>query len=255
MPLAHQRADDDTVRSGTIVLADEQLAGRGRQSRRWETPPRQALLLSIIFQQPLPWALHEIPMAAALAAVQAVSSCWSTLSAEVGLKWPNDLLLGQNMASAGKFGGILVENSFYGTEISHVVVGMGINVLQSATMLPPAQPGAPPPTSLRHYLATNKQQVSCDRTDLLIALCLAWSALVAPSQESPTLQQRWRAKLWTLGQQVTVHAGVGQPGSQNVLLMGEAVDVTPEGHLLVRDADGTLQRCTAGDVSIRMAPP
>ena len=54
MPLAHQLATQAATRSGTLVVADEQTAGRGRLDRRWEAPPGQALLVSIILKPPLP---------------------------------------------------------------------------------------------------------------------------------------------------------------------------------------------------------
>ena len=264
MPIAHQRALDTTVRSGTVILTDEQTAGRGRQTRRWETPPRQALLLSIIFKRPFPLAVHEFSMAAGVAAVQAVTTCWPELEGQVGLKWPNDLLLGSAMTNAGKFGGILVENSFYGATLSHAIVGMGINVLQSEAMLPPALPGAPPPTSLAHYLSAVSDNVATAgmggdrqlwREELLIALCQAWATLLQLPSESPAVQQRWRSLLWTLGQQVTIHQEPAASDAPGATIAGEAIDVTPEGLLVLRDHTGTIQHFAAGDVSVRLTQP
>jgi len=254
MPLAHHLAIEPATRSGTIVVADEQTAGRGRQARRWETPPRQALLTSLILKAPISFAPQELPMVAGLAIVDAVTSCWPALKGKVGLKWPNDLLLGATMMRARKFGGILIESSFYGANVNYFIVGMGINVLQDEAMLPSPVPGAPAPTSLRHYLTTEEAVTPrCDRTDLLIALCLSWAKLLASTEQFPSILDRWRSVLWTLGHQVTIYQGVGDTREQ--LTSGEAIDVTAEGHLLIRDAAGGTHSFAAGDVSVRFAEP
>ncbi len=261
MILAHARAADPAVRSGTVVIAEEQSAGRGRQQRRWDAPPSQALLMSLILKAPLPIPLPQLPMAAGLAALTAITTTFPALHDQVGLKWPNDLLLGRGMADAGKVGGILVENSFYGAVLTHVVVGIGINLLQEATALPPGLPGAPVPTSLAHYLATRttppvpiSPPPAPDRTTLLIALCQAWAQLLwpPPATALPPLVDRWRTHLWTLGQRVVVHGSAGTPATPDVPFQGRAIDVTAEGHLLVRAADGDTRTFAAGDVSVRL---
>jgi BirA family biotin operon repressor/biotin-[acetyl-CoA-carboxylase] ligase len=260
MILAHARATDPAVRSGTVVVAEEQSAGRGRQQRRWDAPPGQALLMSLILKAPLPVPLPQIPMAAGLAALTALTTTFPVLHEQVGLKWPNDLLLGHDMADAGKVGGILVENSFYGAALTHVVVGIGINILQEATALPPGLPGAPAPTSLAHYLATRATPPGStfpppapDRTALLLALCQAWAQLLwpPPATALPPLVDRWRAHLWTLGESVVVHGGAGTTATPDVPFHGRAIDVTTEGHLLVRAAAGDTRSFAAGDVSVR----
>lgn len=91
---------------GSIVIADHQTAGRGRLDRRWQAPPRTALLVSFVLEpNPL------LSLAAGLAAAEACGS-------EVRLKWPNDLLIDER-----KLGGILVENT---PRIA--ICGIGINL-------------------------------------------------------------------------------------------------------------------------------
>ncbi len=276
MTLAHQRAADPTVRSGTLIIAEEQSAGRGRQQRRWETPPGQALLSSLILKAPLPLPLQQLPMVAGLAALSAITTSIPALQTQVGLKWPNDLLLGYGMANAGKVGGILVESRFYGSTLHYVIIGTGINVLQAATALPSAQPGAPAPTSLFAYLsqspavATPQPTVAVppapaivapDRTALLIAFCQAWAALLWPpplrkgdvtDKALPAIVDRWRAHLWTLGHQVVIYNTATATVPPQVICQGIAVDVTAEGYLLVRDEHGTLHQFAVGDVSVRL---
>jgi biotin-(acetyl-CoA carboxylase) ligase len=180
------------------------------------------------------------------------------LRGQIGIKWPNDLLLGAQRDTAGKLGGILVESSFYGTTVQHAVIGMGINVLQRTPDLPTAPPTAPPPTSLYAYLSTGERGAPADdmpvvdRTALLIALCNAWAHWLTAAATQPdaaaAIFTHWRTQLWTIGEQVTV-----QQTTQGVdaTFVGTAVDVTPAGHLVVRDREGTSHELVAGDVTIR----
>lgn len=91
---------------GSIVVADEQTAGRGRMERRWEAPKGTALLVSFV--------LPRHPLLSLAAGVAAAEAC----GPEVRLKWPNDLLL-----EGRKLGGILVENT-----PDRAVCGIGINL-------------------------------------------------------------------------------------------------------------------------------
>ena len=94
---------------GTIVTADEQSAGRGRQGRAWTAPPRSALLMSLITRRLEP----ELPLAAAVAICDA-------LPARCGIKWPNDIWLERR-----KLAGILVEGR---PQEGWAVLGIGLNV-------------------------------------------------------------------------------------------------------------------------------
>jgi BirA family biotin operon repressor/biotin-[acetyl-CoA-carboxylase] ligase len=91
---------------GSIVLADHQSAGRGRQDHRWEAPEGTALLVSFV--------LPPNPLLSLAAGVATAEASGPT----VRLKWPNDLLLGGK-----KLGGILVE-----TTSAKAICGIGINL-------------------------------------------------------------------------------------------------------------------------------
>jgi BirA family biotin operon repressor/biotin-[acetyl-CoA-carboxylase] ligase len=91
---------------GSIVVADHQTAGRGRHDRRWEAPPRTALLVSFV--------LARNPLLSLTAGVAAAQACGPA----VRLKWPNDLLVGDR-----KLGGILVE-----VAADRAICGIGINL-------------------------------------------------------------------------------------------------------------------------------
>jgi len=242
MPLAHDLAKQPGTRSGVVVVAEEQTAGRGRLARRWEAPPGQALLLSVILHAPLPFAAAELSMRTAVAVALALEDAEPHLRGRVGLKWPNDLLLGDSPPVGSKVAGILIESAWQGDELRYSVLGIGINVNQGARELPAALPGAPTPTSVRSFL---RQPEPIDRTGLLQTLCHTLGEQLACAGEAPPIYGLWRARLWTLGQWVNVYE-VGA-----LVWQGQAVDAALDGTLFVVNARGEMRRFSAGEVTLR----
>lgn len=245
MAVAHRLAVDPATRSGTVVVAEEQTSGLGRLQRRWLAPPNQALLATLIFKAPhLPANMAFLPMIAGIAAVRAIAWLVPDLTDDLGLKWPNDVVIGADLASARKTGGILIESSFLHDQVDFALVGIGINVNQDVATLPVVPADAPPPTSLRVVVGR-----TIDRTALLIALCRAWEELVSPDASPHDIYHEWRNLLLTLGQPVTAHL-YADHGTTKV--MGTAVDVTPDGELVVVDEAGISHVLDAGDVTTRL---
>ncbi len=106
--------------AGTVILADEQTAGRGRSGGRWSAPHGSAVLLTVLERPARTVAVEliSIRVGLALAAVLAPMS-----RSSLGLKWPNDLL-----DRDGKLGGILCEARWRGARLDWVAIGIGINV-------------------------------------------------------------------------------------------------------------------------------
>ncbi len=244
MAIARELAQQPETLSGTLVIAEEQNAGLGRMERRWEAPYAQGLLLSLILKgEQLPLRPVQAPMLAGIALVQAITAVAPELADEIGLKWPNDVLLGEDLASGRKVAGILIESSYREDRLEYVIVGMGINVNQQAADLPAVPPEAPAPTSLRLHLGR-----PLDRADLLIALCMAWVDLLGPERRD--IGQEWRNLLYTLGQPVTVRYF----GDSGAVLNGVATDVTADGELVVQDDGGRTVVVSSGDVTCRHRP-
>ena len=232
---AHALAQDASAASGTVVVADAQTEGRGRLARRWDAPAGTALLASVLLRGAhIPAQPGLLPAAAGLAAAEAIATI---APLRAGLKWPNDVLIGANPAQARKAAGILVESSFVDGAPGYAVLGIGVNANQAAGELPPVAPPAPQPTSLALELGR-----PVNRTELLVALCRALGRTLALPPDS--LLAAWRARLWTLGQPVTVYLPGAEP------LHGLAVDVAADGALVV-EAGGQRHAIYAGDVSLR----
>jgi BirA family biotin operon repressor/biotin-[acetyl-CoA-carboxylase] ligase len=190
---------------GLVLVAEHQRAGRGRGGRSWESPPRAGLTFSALLRPGVPPARWGwLPLLAGVALVEAVG-------VEAALKWPNDLLV-----AGRKCAGILVEAA--GTA---AVVGIGVNVSQTAAELPE---GA---TSLALAGAAT------ERESLLRALLGAiehWYAVWRVAGGDPDrcgLRDAYRRHCATLGSAVRVIL----PGGAE--LTGEAADVDPDGRLLV----------------------
>jgi BirA family biotin operon repressor/biotin-[acetyl-CoA-carboxylase] ligase len=231
---------------GTVLVAEEQSAGRGRLGRAWVSPPRAALTFSLLLRpEPVPPAGRGwLPLLAGLALASAVPS---VTAVPVTLKWPNDL-----MAGPAKLAGILAEAAG-----DAVVIGIGLNVSTEPSELPPPGPGALPATSLRILGAsTNPASTNPASTDpastarepLLTEILTAFERWYQPwrqaagDPEGTGLRAAYTRLCATVGQQVRVEC----PGAQ--LLSGLAVSVDPDGRLVVRPESGPELAVAAGDV-------
>jgi BirA family biotin operon repressor/biotin-[acetyl-CoA-carboxylase] ligase len=169
------------VAHGSLVVAEEQSAGRGRRGRAWLTPPGRALLLSYLARGPglHPERLGWLALAAGLAVAEAIQQ---TSRVVARVKWPNDVVVllenpdDHDGPPWRKLGGVLVESSLGGAESSkHAIVGVGLNILQRRDELPALPKAAA--TSLRVETGRN-----VSRRRLLKALVerlderLAWAA-------------------------------------------------------------------------------
>jgi len=230
---------------GAVVVAEEQTGGRGRLGRTWDAPPGLGLLCTVVLRNALlPPAPGQIPMAGGLAIIDAVGDVTPALASRLALKWPNDLVI-TGAPHPGKAAGLLVESVYQGERVTEVLLGMGVNVLQAAHQLPSLPAALTPATSLA--LAAG---VNADRTDLLIALCAALARRLADARaRQDALFADWRARLITLGQTVTV----SQP-HEGAIAIGRAVDVQPNGSLIVAQADGRRITVASGDVTLRPDP-
>jgi BirA family biotin operon repressor/biotin-[acetyl-CoA-carboxylase] ligase len=173
----------------SLVIADEQTAGRGRAGREWITPKGTALAFSLILR-PLPSETDSATLFTGLGAV-ALADVLKRLKLKPRIKWPNDILL-----NGKKTAGILVESVWSGDQLDTVVLGMGVNVLEAST--PPSERLQFPATSVEAELGR-----SVDRVDLLrdiLAAILAWR----PGLANGKLVKAWEEKLAYKGQLVQI---------------------------------------------------
>jgi BirA family biotin operon repressor/biotin-[acetyl-CoA-carboxylase] ligase len=215
----------------TVVLADEQTGGRGRQGRAWASPPG-GLYLSVLLR-PRFEASGLIPLAAGVAVVAALRE-WGVASA---LKWPNDVLAGGR-----KIAGILAEASSSGSRLDWVVLGLGVNLEAGGGL--PAGVGE---------TATSVRALTASRVEPTTAGCAVLAHLAswydALRAEAASVVRGWneRALPWW-GRHVELRSG-------GEVMRGIAEGIDPGGALILVLEDGSRQTVLSGDVSaLRLEP-
>jgi BirA family transcriptional regulator, biotin operon repressor / biotin---[acetyl-CoA-carboxylase] ligase len=214
------REAEEGAPDGTVYLAEEQTAGRGRGAHSWESMRGNGLYVSILLRPRVaPADILWLSLAAGLAVREAVQQITSL---EADIRWPNDLLLGRK-----KFCGILTELNAEVTRVRHAVVGIGINVHQESFAGELSQTAC----SLRSETGR-----SWPRQDVLIALLQSLhkeaQALSTETQRAAAtiLNRMERASTWVRGRQVHVDEEGGYSGV--------TAGLDARGFLRVRTADG-----------------
>lgn len=219
---------------GIVLVADHQLAGKGRLGRSWQAPPGASLLTSVLLRPPLgPEHAHLFTMAAAIAAVDV---CETMAGIHAELKWPNDLVIEQAGVTR-KLAGLLAESVTADGRLQALVIGMGLNV---------CWPDELPDELADIAVALNHvSDVHVDRLELLGKwlghLDELYTRIIEDTgREIPRLLGLYRDRCSTLGREVRVELA-------NQHLEGRALDVTDLGHLLV-EVEADIFEVAAGDV-------
>ncbi|MFE7815153.1 biotin--[acetyl-CoA-carboxylase] ligase [Streptomyces sp. NPDC057433] len=226
------RAGEGTADEGSVLVAEEQTAARGRLDRQWTAPARSGLFFSVLLRP------TEVPVARwgwlpLLTGVAVATGLSRTAGVDTALKWPNDLLVtvgGEERKAAG----ILAERA--GDD--GVVIGVGINVSLRTDELPV-------PTAGSLALAG---AVTTDRDPLLRGVLRSleeWYGRWREAGGDPSasgLQETYAAGCATLGRVVRAEL----PGDR--VLLGEAVAVDGDGRLVLATEEGVQEPVGAGDI-------
>ena len=217
----------------TVLIAEEQTAGEGRQSRAWTSPPGSGLYLSVLLR-PAEVPAKRLSWLTLLAGVALVRTANWAGATGAALKWPNDLLLGGRKAA-----GVLATVGALSGNV--VVLGMGLNVLPLPVDVPLGAGGLAA-TSLAESGA-----VKLDRTEIATRLLTefaelddAWRAARGDSVAAG-IYDEYRASCGTFDQQVRVEL------NGSTALEGTAVRLAEDGTLVLRTASGERE-VSAGDV-------
>lgn len=211
---------------GTVVIADQQTAGRGRIKRVWLSP-RGSLALSVILYP----SVANLPSLIMLASLAVVHSIGAVTGLKSQIKWPNDVLI-----DGGKVSGILIESSLRASTVDYAIIGIGMNVNLRLEDFPEIQSIA---TSLS---AETGRAVS--RLEVIRRLLVEIERLYLALQAGESIYEEWRDSLVTLGRRVRATTG-------KTVYQGIAESVGRDGSLLLRHSDGSLTRIVAGDVTLR----
>ena len=221
----------------TLVVADDQTAGRGRLGRSWYMPPLSALAMSLLVRPDLAASqANRLTMLAGLAAAEGVEQATGLM---VNLKWPNDIVTlkdERGMMSVRKMGGILCESALVADRVDYAVVGIGLNVNVDFADQPELADTA---TSILLQIGH-----AVDRLRVLAAVIERFAARF-DGLNSDSLRAAWAQRLVTLGRRVEARVG-------DAVWIGLAEAVDDDGALLLRTDEGALHRLLAADVTLRM---
>jgi BirA family biotin operon repressor/biotin-[acetyl-CoA-carboxylase] ligase len=232
--VAMELGDRDAAH-GTVILADRQTKGRGRLGREWVSPTGNVFMSILLRPAVSPADAALLTMTAAVACARALRDATGL---DVGIKWPNDL-----MVSGRKLGGILTEMKSRGRRVLFAVVGIGINLNSDAADFPPALRTVL--TSLR--IETGKRMRKAGLvTRILREFGFWYDELVRGGKER--VLDEWKDLSFTLGRCVRVTSG-------NEMFEGFAETLDGEGRLIVRLVSGVEKVVGAGDVAmVRQCP-
>lgn len=226
---------------GLVAVAEHQSAGRGRLGRTWEAPLGANLLVSVLLLPSVPVEqLHLCNVAVSLAAADA---CKAAAGVDIALKWPNDLVVGER-----KLAGVLAETMPAADRSATaaprvVVVGVGVNVRWPPPDDDPAWASVPADLRASATSLIRQAQRSVTSEEVLGHLLTALDPRVGALDDLSgrvQLAQEYRDRCSTVGRRVRVVLADAE-------VVGDALDVTPEGHLLV-DVGACITTVTAGDV-------
>jgi BirA family transcriptional regulator, biotin operon repressor / biotin---[acetyl-CoA-carboxylase] ligase len=221
----------DGAAEGAVVVADSQTGGRGRMRRAWISPPGVNLYCSIVLRPPVPSVrVPEIPLVAAAAIHDAVTQECPGLSAFI--KWPNDIIV-----AGRKLCGILCEMESEPDCTHFVVVGFGVNV-----NLDPA------PEELQEIATSIAIETGepISRARLLAAILNRFERLYRKWLEADDLAfllPQLEAHAWLKGRELKIE-------QFNQVLTGTEAGLSPQGHLLLRAADGSITSVTSGEAHL-----
>lgn len=222
--------------AGTIVLADEQTAGRGAAGRSWHSPRGAGLYLSIVLRPKTLPNPHLMPLLAGLSSALAVERLIG--GGSVAIKWPNDIIV-----SNRKVGGVLSEASWTGERINHLVLGVGVNVHQKSSDFPASLRDVATSLDLAAGRNISRLELADEVIRELEARCV--NPPVSLGREDLRLFDQYD---WLRDRRCCV----AEPGNDPV--QGTAAGIAPDGGLLFRPDRGALRRVAAGHLTVNELP-
>ncbi|MCP4439082.1 MAG: biotin--[acetyl-CoA-carboxylase] ligase [Aureispira sp.] len=202
---------------GTVIYADEQVAGRGQIGSKWSSSPCQNITMSIVLRPNFLEARKQFLLNQAIAL-----GIWDMLAqhidapSQVSIKWPNDIYI-----NAKKIGGVLIENRLKGSFIDYSIIGIGLNINQTLF-----DPKIPNPTSLA---LTNSKNY--DLKLLIEQLCstIEQRYLQLRSKQYTKLKEDYLSQLYLYQQAAAYYIP-----KNDTKVKGIISGISDQGHLLVK---------------------
>ena len=229
--IAHQLAQQGTP-DGTVVLTEEQTAGRGRLARKWDSAYGKGIWMSLILRPDVP--PQRAPQFTLVAAVAVVRAIEEVTSLRPEIKWPNDILL-----NGKKCTGILTELQSDADGIQALIIGIGLNVNQTELDFDP---------EIRKIATSLKMESGEEVSRAELVRAVLYHAEKYTNQYIEEgfgmLKLLWESYSSTIGKQVRARMASGT-------LEGIAEGITEEGVLQLRTPDGKLHGIYSADIEMK----
>ncbi|MGO1470065.1 MAG: biotin--[acetyl-CoA-carboxylase] ligase [Tissierella sp.] len=217
---------------GTCLIAEQQVEGKGRLGRRWISPKKKGIWMSVILKPDMePYNVGSITLLGAASVYKALKK----MDIDSQIKWPNDILINNK-----KIGGILTEISAELNKINYLVMGIGINVNLDEKDIPDELK-----TKATSIKINENRRI--DRKILLANILNEFESLyisfVNENSNSKAIEI-CRKNSATIGKEVKVRQGKEEK-------LGKALDINNKGELVVEFKEGHIQNIFAGEVSVR----
>ena len=217
---------------GTVIIAEKQLAGKGRLDRKWVSPRAANIMFSVVLKPDL--GASEVFFLTMLLALSVKDVLKEMFTISALIKWPNDIYVSEK-----KIGGILAEFSVCKNKVEHVIIGLGLNVNwhpeEGTTVMYPC-------TSLMRETG-----FSVERSLLLIEILLRFERNYHTGMVEKGawigFQKQWNECSYVLGKYVVIRNGQEQ-------IAGKAISIDRKGALVIIDNLGKENRVILGDVSV-----
>lgn len=230
-PVAHQLAQEGAA-AGTVVICEEQTAGRGRMQREWVSQKGKGIWMSVILRPDVP--PYEAPQFTLVAAVAIARAIEDVAEIRPQIKWPNDLLI-----DGLKITGILTELQADPDLVNALIMGIGINVNHEQADFPDEI----------QTIATSLNIQSGKEIDraVLIARILyyleQYSMMYVENGFSP-IKKQWEEYSCTIGQMIKVT-------TVREVFYGKALSITNDGVLKVQLDDGKIKSVISADIELK----
>ena len=216
---------------GLVVFAESQNQGRGRLGRKWSSPTGRGLWFSVLLRPAL--TANECTQLTAAAAVSLVRAIRQSTGIRAGIKWPNDIQI-----KGRKVAGILTEMRAEIDHVRHVILGIGIDVNQTASDFTGELSSIATSLKLAFGKAVDRAQLA---EQILRELDADYERIL--NHQFPLIAEEWAEHCTTIGKEVIVDVGPRR-------ISGRAEALDESGALLVRTQHGRMERVIGGDVTL-----
>ncbi|HLR63140.1 MAG TPA: biotin--[acetyl-CoA-carboxylase] ligase [Lentibacillus sp.] len=226
--VAHQAAREN-AEHGTVIIADEQIEGKGRMAREWHSTKNKGIWMSMIMRPSIPpAAAPQLTLLTATVLAEVITKC---TSAEPKIKWPNDLLINDK-----KTAGILTEMQAEQDQIQYIVTGIGINVNHSNVDFPGELSNKA--TSLKMETGDDQQIVKIIQ-QILMYFERAYDAFIRDGFTN--VKNKWESYGYKIGESIRIRTN-SEP------LEATFIGIAEDGALLVQSETDETRRIYSGEI-------